>query len=374
MLRVGRVNEIIEQLDLIDSVICFGAGKRIETLKAVFNKTRVLEKIKYFVDNDTNKHGTKICVMDREIEVISFSEFKRKKLNNCIILIIPKKYREILRQINEDVDTKDIICYCMTHQIALMEEDLAMNKRIPLSLKRSNDELIPKIIHYCWFGKKPLPDKYKKWMESWYRYCPDYKVIEWNESNYDVTKNEYMKQAYEKKKWGFVSDVARLDIIYNCGGIYLDTDVELVDNMDDLLYQKGFAGFESNAYVGSGLGFGAIKRLPIIKDMLDFYEKIDFFNNNGWNMVPCPVWQTKILKEKGLVANGEYQIVDDLTILPEKVLSGKSFSTRRIRLAPYTKAIHHYEGSWLDEEMRKEFWNLEEEMNGRNGYSIYSDI
>ena len=94
--------------------------------------------------------------------------------------------------------------------------------------------MIPKKIHYCWFGGNPMPEKDKKCIESWKRYCPDYEIIRWDESNYDVSKNRYMKEAYEEKKWGFVPDYARLDIIYNEGGIYLDTDVELVKNLDDL--------------------------------------------------------------------------------------------------------------------------------------------
>lgn len=363
MLRVGRVTDILEHLKVIDSVICFGAGNRIETLKSIFYQTILLEKINYFIDNDISKQSTKVYIKDKPIDVISFFEFKKKKIDNCIILILPEKYQEILKQINEDSDTKDLVCYCLSHQIALIEEDLAMNKVIPDSFKQYDKELIPKTIHYCWFGRQPLPDKYKKWMESWHKYCPDYEIIKWNEDNYDIEKNKYMKQAYENKKWGFVSDIARLDIIYQHGGIYFDTDVELIDNIDDLLYQKGFMGFESDEYVNSGLGFGAVKELGILKEMLDFYKKINFANENGnINMITCPVWQTKLLKQKGLITNGEYQIVDDMTILPEKVLSGKSLSTRRIRLASYTKSIHHYDGSWLDKEKQIEFLNLEEEM------------
>ena len=133
-----------------------------------------------------------------------------------------------------------------------------------------------KKIHYCWFGGTEIPDKYKSWMESWERFCPDYEIIQWNEDNYDVSKNKYMFQAYSEKKWAFVPDYARLDIIYNHGGIYLDTDVEIIKNFDDLLYTKGFAGFESNDYVAFGLGFGAMKNLPIIKELRDMYDDIEF--------------------------------------------------------------------------------------------------
>ena len=105
--------------------------------------------------------------------------------------------------------------------------------------------MIPKIIHYCWFGGAELPEKDRKCIESWKKFCPDYQIIEWNENNYDVTKNTYMYQAYQAKKWGFVPDYARLDIIYQHGGIYLDTDVELVKNLDSLLENDAFMGFVS---------------------------------------------------------------------------------------------------------------------------------
>ena len=105
--------------------------------------------------------------------------------------------------------------------------------------------MIPKKIHYCWVGGNSKPPLVKKCIQSWKKYCPDYEIIEWNESNYDISKNIYMKQAYEAKKWAFVTDYMRLDIIYEHGGIYLDTDVELIKNIDDLLSNEAFAGIES---------------------------------------------------------------------------------------------------------------------------------
>ena len=100
--------------------------------------------------------------------------------------------------------------------------------------------MIPKVIHYCWFGGNPLPDEAKRCIDSWKKYCPDYKIIEWNESNYDVNSNEYMKAAYNEKKWAFVSDYARVDVVYRYGGIYMDTDVELIKPLDKFLYQSPY--------------------------------------------------------------------------------------------------------------------------------------
>ena len=120
--------------------------------------------------------------------------------------------------------------------------------------------MIPKIIHYCWFGGTEIPEADQKCMASWRKYCPDYTIMRWDESNYDYTKNQYMREAYEAKKWGFVPDFARLDIVYTYGGIYLDTDVEIIRNIDDLLVNSAYMGFESGgAAVNPGLGFGAEK-------------------------------------------------------------------------------------------------------------------
>jgi hypothetical protein len=186
-------------------------------------------------------------------------------------------------------------------------------------------------------------------MESWHKFCPDYDIIEWNESNYDISKNKFMLQAYEQEKWGFVSDYARLDIIYKYGGIYFDTDVEIISNLDELLYQKGFAGFERDEYVNFGVGFGAVMGLPIIKEISDIYKNLQFVNDDGsLNMVRCPQIQTNVLLRHGLKRNGEYQVVDGMAVFPEKMFCGKNQRTRKLILKPYSKAIHHFDASWMD--------------------------
>ena len=140
---------------------------------------------------------------------------------------------------------------------------------------------IPKVIHYCWFGGNEMPAAYKKYMESWKRYCPDYEIKLWNEQNFDFSDNLYARQAYEQKKWAFVSDYARLKIIYEFGGIYLDTDVEIIRPLDDLLELKGFLGFQDNKEIATGLGFGAEKGNPVIKAMLADYADAAFILPDG---------------------------------------------------------------------------------------------
>lgn len=365
MLKVESCKQIIERSKKLDQIIFFGAGKRLEMCGRTFQGTEAWDKVNYVVDNDEKKQNTEVTVWGKKLKVISLKELKEKQYGDYVIVITCGQYEEIQQQLEGDCVLKNVDYYCFSHLMMANWEEDALQKEIPSDIRISKELLIPKTIHYCWFGGNPLPDQYKVWMESWHKFCPDYQIIEWNESNYDVSKNAYMYQAYKSKKWGFVPDYARLDIIYHHGGIYLDTDVELIQNLDDLLYQEGFAGFENSSAVNLGQGFGAVPGLPIIKEMLDIYKDMQFINadDGSLNMIASPHWQTMTLKEHGLRTDGEYQIIDGFTVYPEKVLCGKSFYTRRIRLKPYTRAIHHFDGSWLEEETKNKIKKLERELN-----------
>lgn len=337
-----------------EAIFCFGAGRGSRLVGQIFKNTVVLNRIVGFVDNDVSKEGSKISTGGFEYRVYTPAIFKKYQEKKVAVIITCMRIMEVLEQLKQDENLYAADFYYIHHFEWADIEEAAMKKEIPKDLRLVEKPLIPKVIHYCWFGGNPIPDKYKVWMESWHKFCPDYEIKEWNETNYDITKNKYMMQAYEKKKWGFVPDYARLDIIYNYGGIYLDTDVELVASFDELLYQKGFAGFEREQFVNLGSGFGAIPRLSIIKEMLDYYVDKQFVNEDGsLNMIASPRLQTDVLLKHGLKKNGEYQIVDDLTIFPEKMFNGKSERLRRIRLKPYTKSIHHYDASWVSEEEKR---------------------
>lgn len=205
---------------------------------------------------------------------------------------------------------------------------------------------IPKVIHYCWFGKNELGSKEKKCIESWKKYMPDYKIIRWDEKNYDISSCEFLKNAYEAKKWAFVSDYARLDIIYNYGGIYLDTDVEVIKKFDDLLNDDAFFGFESKKYIANGLGFGARKNNPIIKENLDMYNKLRF-DENDLNSISCPKMTTDVLIRHGLVLNNKQQKLDYAIIYPKDFFCPKDYETGALKISDKTYSIHHYSMTWL---------------------------
>ena len=161
--------------------------------------------------------------------------------------------------------------------------------------------MIPRKIHYCWFGRGEKPRLAQKCIASWKKYCPDYKIIEWNEQNFDISKNRYVQQAYEAKKYAFVSDYARLAVVYEYGGIYLDTDVELVRPLDELLELPGFMGFQTNNEVATGLGFGARKGNPVVQALLRDYDALDFLKADGSaDLTPCPERNTRVLQALGV--------------------------------------------------------------------------
>ena len=213
--------------------------------------------------------------------------------------------------------------------------------------------MIPKTIHYCWFGGNPLPELAQKCIASWRKFCPDYEIVEWNESNYDVTKNTYMRQAYENKRWGFVPDYARVDILYEHGGIYLDTDVELLKPLDELLEHSAFAGVEQDSeYVALGLGFGAVPGHETIKALRDAYEDMQFVENGVLNLTPAPKINGTVLQKMGYRFSNEVQTACDMTIFPSEYFCPINYTTGELTITEKTMAIHHYTASWYDESQR----------------------
>lgn len=218
---------------------------------------------------------------------------------------------------------------------------------------------IPKIIHYCWVGGNPKPQSVLYCIESWKQCCPDYEIREWNETNYDFTKNEYMRQAYEAKKWGFVPDYARLDIVYEYGGIYLDTDVEMVRSFDDLLENACFFGFEDTGdgeyFVNCGHGFGAVSHHEAVRNARDLYEHLSFANADGaLNLLASPYYTTQSLRQLGLVQQNRDQVLSGVQVYASDVLCPKNFRTGKIHQTDRTVSIHHFTASWVDEKIKAE--------------------
>ena len=209
--------------------------------------------------------------------------------------------------------------------------------------------MIPKKIHYCWFGGNPKPDSVQKCINSWKRFCPDYEIIEWNESNFNIHCMPFVEQAIEAKKYAFASDVARLMVVYENGGLYFDTDVEVIRSFDALLENQAFLGFESNEYVNSGLGFGSEAGIEFFREHIDAYRDKVFINEDGsFNMIACPYVATELLVEKGFVQNGQEQLVGEVRIYPTDYFNPYDSITGRLNKTENTYSIHWYDASWSD--------------------------
>lgn len=224
--------------------------------------------------------------------------------------------------------------------------------------------MIPQIIHYCWFGGNPLPESAKKCIASWKKFLPDYEIKEWNESNYDVHKIPYIHEAYEAKKYAFVSDYARFDILYQFGGIYFDTDVEVIAPMNHIIEKGNFMGREAGAFIGAkysqsyksesvnpGLGLGVNRSHPIYRDLLDGYSLRHFRNEDGTlDTTTIVEYTTLYLLQKGMDDINDRAIeVNDITIYPSDVFCPMDHTKANLlKTTPNTVSIHHYDCSWMD--------------------------
>lgn len=216
--------------------------------------------------------------------------------------------------------------------------------------------MIPKTIHYCWFGGNPKPKLVEKCIKSWKKYCPDYEIKEWNETNYDLNACNYVKEAHASKKYAFVSDYARLDILYRYGGIYFDTDVELIKPIDAIVEQGAFMGVEdiitntqrNKITVNPGVGLAAEAGMPIYKELLDFYNTLHFIKSDAsLNLETIVSYTTKILLNHGLKICTDIQKIAGITIYPKEYFNPCDMRTKNIVISEKTLSIHHFAGSWL---------------------------
>ena len=222
--------------------------------------------------------------------------------------------------------------------------------------------MIPRIIHYCWFGGNPLPEMAKHCIASWKKYCPDYEIKEWNEDNFDINCCDYVSEAYKAGKWAFVSDYARLKIIYENGGVYLDTDVEAVNTLDNVLDNSFFFGIEKHEdkyhdllliKVATGLGFGAEAGNEVLGSMLNDYEHIHFIKEDGsFDLTTCPVRNSKSLYKYGYKDENRTQKFLGGTIYPAEYFCPKEAGRYTDNYSENTLTIHHYSGSWLPKSVR----------------------
>lgn len=241
---------------------------------------------------------------------------------------------------------------------------------------------IPKVIHYCWFGGNPLPPLAEKCIDSWKKFLPDYEIKRWDESNFDVNIIPYTQQAYEAKKYAFVSDYARFWILYKYGGLYFDTDVEVIKPLDDIIAAGPFMGCE-NPYeegatpnelgVNPGLGLGVNPGFDLYKEILDKYKDLDFIDKNGnkigGNVVTIT---TEILCKKGLLNTSKIQYIDGIYVYPQEYFCPIDYATGKLLVTNNTFSIHHYMGSWCG--FREKLYQKVQKIIGRKATARISGI
>lgn len=212
--------------------------------------------------------------------------------------------------------------------------------------------MIPRIIHYCWFGGNPLPSDVKKCIVSWKKYCPEYEIKRWDESNFDINCHPFVKAAYEAKAWAFVSDYARLKVVYENGGIYLDTDVELIKNLDSLLNNPCYVGIQYNEYLcNTGLGFGATKFSLAIYAMMEKYDSITF-NLEKKNEFACPWLNNDVICALGYKKSENVVYLNDVTIYPPRYFDPYPSGSSENLMSSETISIHHYSANWTNGKQR----------------------
>jgi hypothetical protein len=211
--------------------------------------------------------------------------------------------------------------------------------------------MIPKTIHYCWFGDNPKSELIKKCIESWKEFAPDFDIVEWNETNFDISKYKYAKQAYEKKNYAFVSDVARFDVLNTYGGIYLDTDVELIKPIERLLNNNLFMGYDQKGLIATGLIMGSEPKKEMLEEILEYYSKKSFLLQNGLpDNTTVVTIVSDILKGNGFILNGDYyEDPSTLTLYPSELFDPFDYENDRMKITDSTISIHHYAASWKSE-------------------------
>ena len=320
---------------------CFGAGKLFLHFLQECHPANILAVI----DNDINKQGEAVAYDENRYDMISLQQYLDRRSPNDLMIITSYAFDKMIEQLDALSISEEIECvvYLLTRES--VEQSPEIHVQMP------SVQMIPKTIHYCWFGQKEIPDALHKNIESWKKYCQDYEIIQWNESNYDVNKCLYMQQAYEAKKWAFVADYARIDVLNMYGGIYFDTDVEVIKSFDEFLVWELFAGFESDSYVASGLGMGAVQNQRILAKILEYYNHHSFVKIDGiFDETPCPVLESNVLKQEGFTMNGQFQMLNGVAIYPRDYFNPRGYVKGLGNITKNTHSIHKFEASWCGEQ------------------------
>lgn len=337
-----RMNEFADILEN-RKVILFGRGYAISAMLNMWPRNDWQERIKYIVDNDRFLWGTEAKINNYKFKIVSPEALKQEGSSDILIIITSVKFFEIIGELDAMHELDKTDCYIFS----LMQTASSLADK---NFRCESDiECIPKVIHFCWFGGNPLSEQAKYCIDSWKKFCPDFKIKRWDETNYDINKNAYVSEAFHNRGYAFVSDFARLDILYQFGGIYMDTDVEVIKDLTPLLYNKAYCSFANHApRIATGLGLGAMKGFPLLLDMMEIYKYERYIMDYGPNKTLSQTFNTKVMLYHGLVQNGKYQVVDGMTCYPKDYFDPRSSHFGLILDDSKAFCIHHSSNSWND--------------------------
>ena len=325
-------------------IVVYGVGVIGKiTVPQLLSDLELIDQVLLFVDADGKKQGKIICVGDYQIEIYSPNLLDEIK-EEFVILITGSRYEGICSFLNRKKSLDYICSYILPEMLVKAARSFPKYK----IKKQSAEPLIPKKIHYCWFGGNAIPEGMQYCINTWKKFCPDYEIIQWDETNYDLSKYTYMLEAYKRQKWAFASDVARLDILYQYGGIYMDTDVELIRSLDDLLYQPGFCGVEKWRIVNTGGGCGVVAGHPMIAHMLKERKKVHFIYEDGTiNEESSGTYESMPLVAEGFRPNNTVQTVNGMTIYSSDFFHPYDYMSKECCITENTFGIHRFFGSWV---------------------------
>lgn len=328
----------------------FGSGVIAEQFSLLMRESGCQDRILGYVDNNPALWGQTKEIGGKVSPLLSPDELRRLAGPDLLVVVACTDAKSVYEQLDRYPELARVsLCFW---QLMLSEE--LQTQPEPVIPRLYPQPRIPKTIHYCWFGGAPIPEHLQRLMASWKEKCPDYEIVRWDETNYDVTRNLYMKQAYDCKRWGFVPDYARLDIIYRYGGIYLDTDIELLQSLDPLLYQDGFCGFDVYRFINLGIGFGAAQGNPVIHTLLQEYDARTFYKPDGTqDLSTCILYQYQTFHKMGVSFDGKLAQIPGMTIYPAAVLGSYDPFTETSRPKAGTLSLHHYDSSWHTDTLHK---------------------
>lgn len=327
-------------------IVLFGAGVIGTSITpAILDNFDLINIVECCIDNDALKWEKSIRLGEKKVKIYK-PEILANLGDNVAVLINISRYAEALEQLEQMECTRTMICYIMP-MMCIINFHNNGGKGV---LQTSKKPLIPKKIHYMWLGGGALPPNLQKCIDSWCRFCPDYEIIKWDESNYDLKKSVYMEQAYKYKKYGYVPDYARVDILYHYGGIYMDTDVEVIRNLDDLLYQEAFSSVEKWQVLNLGGCSGAVPKHPALEKFLQAWEQRRFVDEEGHaDMLSSGFVDTKVAMDYGYVLNGQNQNILGMNIYTYDYFHPYDYMSGKMEMTDDTHTIHHFNGGWLDE-------------------------